>query len=455
MLAAGKGTRLRSRLPKVLHAVAGRPLLVRVVDAARAAGCQRILVVVGHGADEVRAGLADPDLEWVEQREQKGTGHALLQVARRLPARARLLVLSGDAPLVRPATLRRLARAAARSSWAMAVAELPEPGGLGRVLARRDGALERIVEAADASPAQAAVRLVNAGFYLLPAPAVFAYLRRLRPDNAKGELYLTDALGAAAARHAVRLVRLADADEALGVNDRRDLERAHLVLLARKAAALQAAGVTLLDAGRTVVEPEVAVGEDTVVHPGVTLLGRTRVGRGCVLHQGAWLRDTTLADGAVVLPYSVLDGAAVGPRCQVGPFARLRPGATLAEGARVGNFVEVKNSRLGEGAKANHLAYLGDASVGAGANVGAGVVTCNYDGVAKHRTEIGARAFVGSDTMLVAPVSVGEGATVAAGSVITKDVPAGALGVARARQRNLADWAARRARPARPAKKED
>jgi bifunctional UDP-N-acetylglucosamine pyrophosphorylase/glucosamine-1-phosphate N-acetyltransferase len=448
---------MRSRLPKVLHPVAGRPLVAWVLEAVRAAGCRRILVVVGHGADEVRAALPASDLEsveWVVQRQQRGTGHALLQVAPRLAGPARLLVVSGDVPLVRPETLRRLARAATGAWGAMAVAEMEDPGALGRVLPARAGGrrrggelLGRIVEAADASPAEAAVRRVNAGLYLLPAPEVFAYLRRLRPDNAKGELYLTAALGAAAAAgRRLRLVALADAAEALGVNDRRELGRVHLRMLAAKAAALQAAGVTILDPARTVVEPQVEVGEDTVLHPDVSLVGRTRVGRGCVLHQGAWLRDSQLADGATVEPYSVLDGAAVGEGCRVGPFARLRPGAVLAAGARVGNFVEAKNARLGAGAKANHLAYLGDAEVGAGANVGAGVVTCNYDGVAKHRTEIGAGAFVGSDTMLVAPVVVGERATTAAGSIITRDVPAGALAVARARQRNVEGWAERRRR---------
>jgi bifunctional UDP-N-acetylglucosamine pyrophosphorylase/glucosamine-1-phosphate N-acetyltransferase len=381
----------------------------------------------------------------VEQREQLGTGHALLQARASLGRPAWLLVLSGDAPLVRPETLRRLFAAVDAGAWgAMAVARLDQPGSLGRVIAR--GAdLERIVEAADATPEERGIQAVNAGIYLLPAPEIFTLIENLSRQNAKGEYYLTDALGAAAARgEAVRLIDLDDPDEALGVNDRADLARVHGALVARKIAALQAAGVTVLEPRRTTIDAAVEIEPDTVVHPDVTLLGSTRIGAGAVLHQGAWLRDATVGAGARIEPYSVLDGAVVGEGCSVGPFARLRPGAILEEGAKVGNFVEVKKARLGKGAKANHLAYLGDAEVGAGANIGAGVVTCNYDGTAKHRTTIGAGAFVGSDTMLVAPVTVGRDATTAAGSVITRDVPDGALGVARERQRNVEGWSKRR-----------
>ena len=337
----------------------------------------------------------------------------------------------------------------------MAVADLDEPGSLGRVIAGAGGNLSRIVEARDATPEERAVRTVNAGIYALPAPEIFAFLRRLEPKNAQGELYLTDAVtGLAAAGTPVRLVRLADPVEALGVNSRQELAEVHRRLVERKLQDLMTSGVTVLEPHRTRVDADVSVGPDTVIHPDVTLLGRTAVGGGCTLQQGAWLRDTSVGDGATVEPYSVLDGAEVGPGCRVGPFARLRPGARLEEGARVGNFVEVKNSRLARGAKANHLAYLGDADVGEGANVGAGAITCNYDGHSKHPTKIGAGAFVGSDTLLVAPVEVGEGAVTAAGSVITRDVPAGALAVGRARQKVVEGWQRRRGRR-RPAKDED
>jgi len=445
VLAAGKGTRMKSRLAKVLHEAAGRPLLAWVLDVAREAGCERIVCIVGHGAEEVRARFAAPDVRFVLQEQQLGTGHALAQAAPEVPGAATLLVLSGDVPLVRAKTLRTLLAAADGGGGAMAVADLDEPGSLGRVMARADDRLDRIVEAADATPAELAARTVNAGLYALPAPVVFERLSRLGSHNAQGELYLTDAVTALAAEgNGVALVRLADPMEALGVNTRAELAQVHRQLVDRKLHELMAAGVTVLEPQRTRVDGGARIGPDTMIHPDVSILGACAIGAGCVLHQGTWLRDTTLGDGVSVEPYSVLDGAVVEAGCKVGPFARLRPGTSLGPGARVGNFVEVKNSRLGAGAKANHLAYVGDATVGEKANIGAGVVTCNYDGEKKHPTTIGAGAFVGSDTMLVAPVSVGEGATTAAGSVITKDVPDGALAVGRTRQRNVEGWHQRR-----------
>lgn len=447
ILAAGKGTRMRSEVPKVLHAAGGRPLLAWVIAAARAAGCRRILVVVGHGAEEVERTFAGEDLTWVLQREQNGTGHALAQVEPEVSGAATLLVLSGDVPLVTGATLTALAEAAERGWGSLAVAELAEPGRLGRVIATPEGTLARIVEASDATPEELAERRVNAGLYALPAPEIFDYLRRLVPDNAQGELYLTDApTAAAAAGERVVLVPLDDPAEAFGVNSREDLARVHRRLLDRRIGELMAAGVSVLEPARTVVEAAVEVERDTVLHPGVSLLGTTEIGPGCELHQGAWVRDSRLGAGVVVEPYTVLDGAVVEAGCRVGPFARLRPGARLDEGARVGNFVEVKEARLGPGAKAGHLAYVGDATVGAGANIGAGTVTCNYDGEEKHRTEIGEKAFVGSGTLLVAPVKVGRRAVTAAGSVITRDVADGALAVERSRQREVPGWSEKRRR---------
>jgi bifunctional UDP-N-acetylglucosamine pyrophosphorylase / glucosamine-1-phosphate N-acetyltransferase len=377
VLAAGKGTRMRSELPKVLHRAAGRPLLAWVLDAARAAGCGRILVVVGHGAEQVRAetGAAD-DLDWVVQERQLGTGHALAQVEERLAGPGLLLVLSGDVPLVGTATLERLLAAAARGWGAMAVAELPQPGALGRVIPRgaRPGRpeagaggagdegtgrravpvdeataggggegeiLERIVEAADASPAELALRTVNAGLYALPVPEIFSFLAELEPANAQGEYYLTDAVtAAAAAGRSVALLRLDDPGEALGVNDRRELAEVHRRLLDRHLDALMRSGVTVLEPGRTVVEATACVGPDTVLYPGVSLLGRTTVGAGCVLQQGVWVRDSRLGDRVIVEPYSVVDGAEVGDGCQLGPFARLSPASRLLPGARMGSFVE-------------------------------------------------------------------------------------------------------------------
>jgi bifunctional UDP-N-acetylglucosamine pyrophosphorylase/glucosamine-1-phosphate N-acetyltransferase len=439
VLAAGKGTRMRSALPKVLHEAAGRPLLAWVVDAARAAGCSKILIVVGHGAEQVKEAIQGDDIGWVLQAEQRGTGHALAQVDGQVDGAATLLVLSGDVPLLTPATIDRLASEAEAGWGSMATAELDDPGSLGRVITAGDGGFDRIVEARDATPEERACRRINAGLYALPAPEIFGFLSRLTTHNAQGELYLTDAVtNAAREGRPIRLVPLADANEALGVNNRAELAQVHRLLVDRHLHALMESGVTILEPERTTIEPRVRIGADTVIHPGAMLLGRTEIGAGCVLHQGAWIRDSRIGEGVTIEPYSVLDGADVGDGCRVGPFARLRPASRLLRKARVGNFVEVKSSVLGEGTKVGHLSYVGDATVGDGANLGAGVVTCNYDGVRKNPTEIGRGAFIGSDTMLVAPVRVGEGAMTAAGSVITKNVPDGALAVGRVRQKNLA-----------------
>jgi bifunctional UDP-N-acetylglucosamine pyrophosphorylase/glucosamine-1-phosphate N-acetyltransferase len=454
ILAAGRGTRMRSDLPKVLHQAGGAPLLRWPIGVARELGCERCVVVAGlETIDALRAAFPEPDLEWVLQDPPRGTGHALAVALAAVEEEAAVeedavvLVLSGDAPLLSVATARRLLEAAEAGFGALAVADMATPGSLGRVFTTADGGLARIVEAADASPQELEQTLVNAGFYAVPSRAFAPFLDRLEARNAQGELYLTDAVVAAAtAGHRVEVVRLEQADEAFGVNSRADLARAHRALVERTLARLMAEGVTLLDPATTWVDADVQVGRDTVLHPGVTLAAGTHLGARCVVHTGAWLRGCEVADEVVVEPYSVLDGARVGLRCRVGPFARLRPGTVLEESARVGNFVEVKNSRLGVGAKAGHLAYLGDAEVGAHANIGAGVITCNFDGVSKHPTRIGAEAFIGSDTMLVAPVSVGERATTAAGSVITRPVPDDAIAIARVRQRIVLGWSKRRPR---------
>jgi bifunctional UDP-N-acetylglucosamine pyrophosphorylase/glucosamine-1-phosphate N-acetyltransferase len=420
-------------------------MLEWVLGAARAAGCEHIYVVVGHGADQVQDEIDADDVTWVLQEEQLGTGHALLQVASHLKVPTTLLVLSGDVPLVTPETLERLA-VAARVGWgSMVVAEMEDPGSLGRVVAASDGTLESIVEVADASDEELENPMINAGVYALPAPGIFDFLTQLKPDNAKQELYLTDALSAAAdGGEDLVLVSLLEAEEACGVNDRLDLVRVHGALLRRKAEELMREGVTILDPNRVVIEADVVVGRDSVIHPGVSLTGRSRLGESCTVHQGAWLRDARLGDRVIVQPYSVLEGVEVGDACQIGPFARMRPGAVMKERAKIGNFVEVKNSELGEGVKANHLAYVGDATVGENSNLGAGTITCNYDGLAKHRTEIGKDVFVGSDTMFVAPVRLGDGAMTAAGSVITKDVPSGALAIERSEQKNIAGYGQRK-----------
>ncbi len=418
ILAAGHSKRLRSEQPKVLHRVSGRPLVSWVVQAARDVGCAPIIVVTGSGADEVRSVLESEnqgadDIVWVEQPEPRGTGHALSMVREALRSEGLALVLSGDAPLVRPGTLRVLLEAAGAGWGSLAVAA--------------DDALAPGTD--DAGH--------NADHYALPVPEIFDWLEKADAANAGGEFRLTDAVSAAASEQPVAAVRVEDASEVLRVNSRADLAAVHRVFYRRSVDALLAAGVTVLDPESAWIDAGVTVGADSILHPNVTLLGASSVGSGCTVHAGAWIRDCVLADGVEVLPYSVLDGARVAADCTIGPFARLRPEAVLEDGAKVGNFVEVKKATLGPGVKASHLAYLGDASVGAGANIGAGVITCNYDGKKKSRTVIGEGAFVGSDCILVAPVEVGAGAYTGAGSVITKDVPDESLAVGRARQKNI------------------
>lgn len=449
ILAAGQGTRLKSRLPKVLHQVSGRPMIHWVLDAAREANCERTIMVVGHGAAEVEQAVASNDVTFVVQEHQKGTGHALAQVESVLEGPASLLVLSGDVPLISAATLQRILEDENRGWGAIAVADVADPGSLGRVVAQPDGSLKKIIEASDASQEELKVMSVNAGIYVLPAPEIFQYLRELRSANQQGELYLTDALTAAVEDgKSVHLSRLTDPTEALGVNSRVELAKVHQVLNLRKIQELMDAGVTVIDPARTTVESQVQVGQDTIIHPDVALYGVVSIGTGCVLHQGAWIRNSTLQDDVIVRPYSILDTTEVGSDTHIGPFARLRPGTELAEGCRIGNYVEVKNSHLAKGVKASHLTYLGDATVGEGTNIGAGVVTCNYDGVNKHRTKIGRKVFVGSDSMLIAPVEIGDEAVIGAGSVITRDVPSGALAVERSKEKHVLDWKMKRRKPA-------
>jgi bifunctional UDP-N-acetylglucosamine pyrophosphorylase / glucosamine-1-phosphate N-acetyltransferase len=359
VLAAGKGTRMQSALPKVLHRAAGRPLLAWVLEAAITAGCKHFVVVIGHGAEQVIAdreiaalgGILAADggsLTWALQAAQHGTGHALLQAAAAIPGEARLLVLSGDVPLVTARTLRRMLKVADGTWGAMAIAALPRPGRLGRVLSTPgkpgDGEVEgpsllRIVEAADATPQELAISTVNAGLYVLPAPAIFTHLAALQPSNAQGELYLTDALGAAvAAGHRIELVALDEPREALGVNTRAELAVAHRCLIDRFLERLLVAGVSVLEPARTTVEATVCVGADTVIHADVSLFGRSQVGAGCVLHQGAWVRDSRIGDGVTIEPYSVLDGAEVASGCRVGPFAYMPPASRLQSGTRAGSF---------------------------------------------------------------------------------------------------------------------
>ena len=455
IMAAGKGTRLKSRRPKVLHEIGGRALLLHVIAAATTVvPAEQIYCIVGHEAERVRAAVASMGVQFVLQPEQRGTGHAIQMVKQHLLAAggtlpANLLVLSGDVPLIRPETIRAVCEVHAREGAAMTIltAVPPDPTGYGRVLRREPGAPDvlAIVEQKSLRPDQLATPEINSGIYCFRTDALFAKLDALRTDNAHGEFYLTDvAAMLVEAGERVVAVQAADVDEVLGANTIAEMMHLDQAMRAAAAKKLMAAGVTIFRPDTCVIDAEVTVGPDTVIEPYVQLLGATAIGSECRIRSYAVVQNSRVADSVLIRNGCVLDGAEVESGAVLGPYAHLRPESRIGEGAHVGNFVETKKVRLGKGSKANHLNYLGDAEIGAGVNIGAGAITCNYDGAAKHLTRIGDGAFVGSDSTLVAPVTIGEGAYVAAGSCVTAEVPAGALALGRSRQVNKEGWAARR-----------
>jgi bifunctional UDP-N-acetylglucosamine pyrophosphorylase/glucosamine-1-phosphate N-acetyltransferase len=448
ILAAGKGTRMRSELAKVLHRAGGRPLIEHVVRACLPLKAAQLIAVVGHQAEEVGAAVAALGAQTVLQQPQRGTGHAM-QVARRaIRSRAKLaIVLPGDAPLLRTETLKALLDTHRRGEAAATIltAEIDDPTDYGRIVRDTEGRVVAIVEEKSATPEQRAIREVNSSIYCFTLAKLWPCLNALRPENAHKELYLTDAIAMLRERNERVLAEVAvDAREILGCNTRAHLADVDRIFRARNAAALMESGVTIYLPETVVVDPGVTAGPDTVIEPGVQLLGTTRIGARCTIRTGSVLQNVRMDDAAVIGAHSMLDSCRVGTKAQIGPFSRLRPGTDIRAGAHVGSFVEMKNTVLREGSKAPHLSYLGDASIGRDTNIGAGTITCNYDGVAKHPTTIGSRVFIGSDTALVAPVRIGDGAYVAAGSVITENVPAYALGIARGRQANKPGWAAAR-----------
>jgi bifunctional UDP-N-acetylglucosamine pyrophosphorylase/glucosamine-1-phosphate N-acetyltransferase len=451
VLAAGKGTRMKSATAKVLHEVGGKPLAWYPITRALQAGASPVVVVVGHQAGAVeaalRAALPGAPLRFAVQAEQRGTAHAVLAARQALRGVTDpIAILSGDTPLLQASTLRQVvsARGRARAPLAFGTMALDAPRGYGRVLRDEAGRPARIVEEKDASEAERAVREVNAGLYCADAAFLWKALAKVDARNAQGEFYLTD-LVAQAARRGRAVAVPVEPLEASGVNDREELARADAVLQARRASAFMRAGVTIEVPGRFLCDEGVAIAADVVIEPDVRLRGATRIGPGCRLGQGSVIADAVLEAGVTVRPYTVIEGTAtVGEGAILGPFSRLRPGTELAAGVHVGNFVETKKARLGTGTKANHLAYLGDAVIGAGVNVGAGTITCNYDGEKKHETRLGDGAFIGSNSTLVAPLEIGAGAYVAAGSTLTDAVPPGALALGRARQAVKEGWAAAR-----------
>lgn len=449
---------MRSDLAKVLHRAGGRSLVEHVVRACQPLRPAQLLGVVGYQPEQVSAEVTALGAQTVLQQPQRGTGHAMQAARRAIRKSAKLaLVLPGDAPLLRTETLAALLDTHRRGEAAATIltAELDDPTDYGRVLRDSEGRVQAIVEEKAATPEQRAIHEVNSSIYCFTLAKLWPCMAALRPENTHRELYLTDVIGLLRRRNERVLAYVAaDSREILGCNTRAALADVDRIFRARKAAELMDSGVTIYLPETVVIDPEVTAGPDTLVEPAVQLLGKTRIGARCRIQTGSVLRDARVDDDAVIGPHSILDSSRVGVKAEIGPFSRLRPGADIRAGARVGNFVEVKNAVLHEGAKAPHLTYLGDASIGSKANIGAGTITCNYDGVAKHHTKIGNNVFIGSDTTLVAPVRVGHGAYVAAGSTITENVPADALALARGRQVNKHGWAAARrkelARTAKP-----
>ena len=431
---------MRSALPKVLHPVAGSSMLGHVIHSARELSPQGIHVVIGHGADAVRDRLAADDLNFVMQDKQLGTGHAVAQALPGLTAET-VLILYGDVPLIEVATLKRLLERVTPEQLGLLTVKLQDPTGYGRIVRDDQGQVCAIVEHKDASDAQRAINEGNTGILAVPGKRLADWLGRLSNDNAQGEYYLTDVIAMAVADGlVVATEQPEDPMEVQGANDRRQLAELERHYQLREARRLMAAGVTLRDPARFDVRGEVTVGRDVLIDINVILEGRVVIEDDVVIGPNCVIKDSTLRKGAVVKANSHLDGAILGEGSDAGPFARLRPGSELGANAHVGNFVELKNARLGEGAKAGHLTYLGDAKVGARTNIGAGTITCNYDGANKHQTTLGEDVFIGSNNSLVAPVDISSGATTAAGSTITQNVPAEQLGVARARQRNIEGW---------------
>lgn len=444
ILAAGKGKRMYSSLPKVLHTLGGVPMIERVVRISQALAANTYIVHSPH-AEQIQTQLQDYPLTWVEQKEQLGTGHAVLQalpqISAHSPINARILTLYGDVPLTSPETLQRFIEQTPSDHIGIITAKLVDPTGFGRILRDKDGNICGIIEQKDATPEQLAINEINTGIFILPLEYLQKWLPQLKSNNAQGEYYLTDIIALAVANN-VRISNIYPScvEEILGVNDRLQLVQLERYFQQQQAEKLLRAGVTIIDPNRFDVRGNLQCGTDTTIDVNVICEGQVNIGANCIIEANCVLRNVTIGNYVHIKANSVLENTTIENNCQIGPFARIRPGTHLANNCYVGNFVELKNSKFAENSKASHLSYLGDADVGKNVNIGAGTITCNYDGVNKYRTTIGDGAFIGSDSQLVAPVTIGEGAYIAAGSTITMDAPANALTICRARQTTIADW---------------
>ena len=441
ILAAGQGSRMKSALPKVLHPIAGRPMLHHVIDTAKLLGAEKIHTVIGHGADKVREVTDEASVNWVTQSEQLGTGHAVAQALPDLPDDARVLVLYGDVPLTRHETLEGLVGTLDDNTLGLLTVTMDNPQGYGRIVRDADGDVQSIVEQKDASPEQQQIREVNTGILAVSAKHLKSWLPTLSNSNAQGEYYLTDIIAMAVEQGmGVSVSQPENPFEVQGVNNRLQLAELERWFQRRQADRLMTEGATLADPARVDVRGELSIGNDLWIDVNVVFEGKVSLGSNVSIGPGCVIKDATIADGAEIKANSVIEGAVIGANAQIGPFARIRPGTELAANTKVGNFVETKKAIVGEGSKINHLSYVGDASLGRNVNVGAGTITCNYDGVNKYQTVLGDGVFVGSNTALVAPVTVAAEATIGAGSTITRDVADHELAVARGRQRNIAGW---------------
>ncbi len=440
ILAAGQGSRMKSRLPKVLHPLAGQPLLGHVINTARCLNPERIIVVFGHGGEQVPAAIKGDDLIWVKQEEQLGTGHAVAQAMPEVNDAATILVLYGDVPLIRQATLEPLV-ACAIDDFGLLTVELDNPAGYGRIVRTNNTQVARIVEHKDATEDERQINEVNTGILAGNAGRLRGWLEKLNNDNAQGEYYLTDVTAMAVADGVTIETCQPDSEmEVLGVNSRAQLAMLERQYQRQQADTLMARGVTVIDPARLDIRGEVDIAQDVILDVNVILVGKVRIGEGVYVGPGCVIKDSVIAEGVQLQALCVIEQAHIGIDAHIGPFARLRPGAELSANTHVGNFVEIKNSKVGEASKINHLSYIGDSDVGARVNIGAGVITCNYDGAYKHRTTIGNDVFVGSDCQLVAPVKVGDGASLGAGTTLTRDAPAGELTLSRAKQKTVQGW---------------
>jgi bifunctional UDP-N-acetylglucosamine pyrophosphorylase/glucosamine-1-phosphate N-acetyltransferase len=441
ILAAGQGTRMRSDLPKVLQPLAGRPLLAHVVDTAQTLEPRHVVVVYGHGGDRVQEAFDGQEIVWALQAEQLGTGHAVMQALPHLEPDQTVLILCGDVPLVRAATIASLASAADGDTLAVLTTDVPDSTGYGRIIRDVDNHVTAIVEERDATDEQRRIREINTGLMACPVARLSKWLERIAPDNAQGEYYLTDIVGCALEDGvAVVPVDADDHTEVLGINDKRQLAVAEANYRARIADELMTQGVTLIDPQRIDVRGSLTCGRDVIIDINAVFEGNVELGDGVRVGPNAVIRDTSIGPGTEIHPHCILEQSRIGANCQIGPYARTRPGVEMADESKLGNFVEVKKSRIGRGSKVNHLTYIGDAIIGENVNVGAGTITCNYDGANKHLTTIGDGAFIGSGVELVAPVDIGAGATIGAGSTITKPAPADTLTLERARQTVIKGW---------------